>query len=856
MALPLTPRRHRLIDRLLDDLLDLNEEEREERLDALAERHPRVHKMLVRLLRASVAPTLAIGQSIAQLALMEAESGRVEENHLPAGTRLGPWRILGPAGKGGMGLVYEGERADGAFKMRAAIKLIRLRKRDLEERLQQERELMARLSHPGIARLIDGGETLDGGAYLVMEWIDGEDLSHAWRPGENTVDQTISRFFGLCDAISHAHQRLVIHGDIKPGNVRIDSDGNLRLLDFGISRLLQDGPATKGQPRAMTPGFAAPELQAGGHGGTTADIWALGALLFWMLTGQNPDLVTGSSIRAVTNRLPACPRQRDLAAILIRACQIEPSQRYASVGELASDLSRYQRAEPVSARPAKRTYLLARFIGRHRMASTMTVAALLGLASLSMVAVFQARLAGIERDRAQLEATRATQVSDFLVNLFEQADPGQHLGERLSVYELLDIGRDHAKDLVSIPDQQAIMLITLARVYRALGQPDQAVELARQAVTIDTIDDADWRAAASLTLARSLIDTHQATEAEQLLDRLARIAKDSENTIDSRPTTYPHHYLEILLAQARLANTTGNEERAIDLLNSAEALFSQDTPPRLQAEQQTLLGAARFQNSDYAMAQRHFENALELHTVARGARHPRTLDTINFLAQSLAQLGRVDEARERLMASLAIRQQVLQIGHPLIAYDLHSIGSTYWLERDFDNALHWWKRALETRQQQQPPDLAELSTTQNGLALALMETGQKKEAEAMLEDALENALAVYGREHLRVASIIANQGIPPSRRGELSTALGFHREALAIRRKIAGKYHHHTGHSKASIAGIFLRKGDLEEAERWLGKALPVYDEIFPESDHPQRAMLQRIERDLTLAIEDSRDND
>lgn len=851
MPFPLTPKRRELIDRLLDDLLDMTNEDRAAQMEVLAVRHPRIHRILTRLVKASAEPTGLLGGSISRLARQAANAKLADENQLPQGTRLGPWRILNMAGRGGMGIVYEGERADGAFQMRAAIKLIRLKKRDLETRLLRERELMARLNHPGIARLIDGGETPDGGTYLVMEWIDGDDLINAWRPGQRNVGDTLSAFLGLCDAIAHAHQRLVVHGDIKPGNVRVDGEGRFRLLDFGVSRLLGNSPADESSPQALTPSFAAPELQAGEDVGTPADLWALGALLFWLLTGQKPNQMADGDVAELTRRLPHCPRRMDLASILARACHDDPAQRYASASELAGDLLRYQQGRAVSARPAKPSYLLGRFLGRHRLASTLASAALIGLASLTAFAAHQARLTALERDRAQMEATRATQVSDFLVNLFEQADPGHHLGERLSVYELINLGRDNIETLAEVPDQQALMLATLARVYRALGRPDQATNLARQALNLQAIHDLEWQTATGLTLAEALTDSLQHEDAGQLLEELLSIVETARQT-QAQPSSWgSQRHLEILLRQAHLANATSNEAEAIERLAEAEGLLDIRQPGVWHADRYALLGTAYFQSSDYALARLHFEKALELNTVARGPRHPRTLDTANFLAQSLAQLGETALAREQLMRSLAIRQQVLPAGHPLIAYDLSSIGSTYWLERDIDHALDWWERALEARRQQEPPDLAELSTAQNALALGLIETDRLEEAEDLLEEALHNAIKVYGEDHLRVAAIIANQSIPPSRRGQLADALAFQQQALLIRRTVGGERHHHTGHSMASIAGTWLRKGNHSEAQRWLDKAVAVYDDIFPDPEHPQRAMLRRIDEDLRLAMDE-----
>ncbi|MFO0042591.1 MAG: serine/threonine-protein kinase, partial [Pseudomonadota bacterium] len=344
----------------------------------------------------------------------------------PTADRIGPWRLARLLGSGGMGDVWLGERSDGTVEHRVAIKRVRGGAQAFAQRLEAERRIIARLSHPNIARFIDAGVDANGAPWLALDFVDGETLTD-WvartRPG---LRARLELFRKVCAAVEHAHRLLVVHRDLKPGNVMVDAAGEPRLLDFGIAKLLGEGDGTL-TASVLTPAYAAPEQLRGGEVSTATDVYALGLLLFRLLADALPETRREANVAAVLSRLDDEETQRpsatartapglpyaadalegDLDAIVSKAIRAEPEQRYGTVAELAADVRRYLEDRPVAARPPTRAYLASRFVRRHRGALTITALAALGIVASLGVALWQARVAADAARRAEAEAAAA-----------------------------------------------------------------------------------------------------------------------------------------------------------------------------------------------------------------------------------------------------------------------------------------------------------------------------------------------------------------------------------------------------------------------------------------------------------------
>ncbi|MEM6797298.1 MAG: protein kinase, partial [Acidobacteriota bacterium] len=463
------------VDRALDEALDLEGEERETFLASL---EPELGLMVRELLGAARrGGPLDLGLGEVAGRLIET-AGAWEPVGL--GRRIGSWRLLERLGAGGMGVVYRVQRADDAdFDQQAALKVIRWELADssLERRFREERRILAQLSHPNIASLIDGGVTETGLPYLVLEYVEGEPLDlYAERRGLGEAEK-LALIGTLARAVDFAHRQLVVHRDLKPSNVLVRGDGVLKLLDFGVAKLMSGAPSEATRAAPMTPRYASPEQRLGAPASLASDIWSVGAVAAQLLTGRPPEESPHGEFRVPGVR-------GDVANILGRALHPDPESRYRTAGELAEDLDRWRGGRPVRATPPTLRYRLGRWLGRHRAAAAAALAAVLVAVAGVTGVVWQAREARQERDRARLEAARAEEMTAFLFDLFESATPS--LGDEPRVRDLLDRGVERLRNGVEMsPRSRAELLFGLGDAYKWLREYDRAEELIAEALEIE-----------------------------------------------------------------------------------------------------------------------------------------------------------------------------------------------------------------------------------------------------------------------------------------------------------------------------------------------------------------------------------
>ncbi len=393
------------------------------------------------------------------------------QRELAAGERVGPYRIVAPLGRGGSAFVYLAERADGEFEQRVALKVVGTGgdAAGSHELLKRERQILASLAHPHIARLLDGGSTPDGWLWFAMEPVQGERIDRHCRSRGLARAARLRLFGQVCDAVQFAHARLLVHRDLKPSNILVTDAGEVRLLDFGIATLLQQRHAGEGDSVAFTPGYASPEQRRGEAVTTASDIWQLGRLL--------SDLCEDAG-------------DAELHAIVARAMHEDPGQRYGTVAALAGDVDNLLRRRPVQAYGGGVRYRLRRFASRHRFvvwAASVATAAFLGLAAFSAIRI------AAERDQALREAARANAAAEFLRESLFVADPSESRGDRFTVNEMLERSAGRlATELQEQPELRASLLETIGRVHMGLGQLARAEPLLAEAVAVTrAIPDAD-----------------------------------------------------------------------------------------------------------------------------------------------------------------------------------------------------------------------------------------------------------------------------------------------------------------------------------------------------------------------------
>ncbi|HJV72280.1 serine/threonine-protein kinase [Ideonella sp.] len=498
---------------LLDEALELPAGERAAWLDALPPDAQPLRPTLELMLARADTGSGPIAPDFPQAVAAAAEGWQ-------PGARVGPYALRRQIGRGGMGSVWEAERDDGVLQRTVALKLPHawLDGPGLAERLARERNILARLAHPNIARLYDAGVSAGGHPYMAMELVEGEPITRHCDARRLPPRERVALFLQVLDAVQYAHARLVVHRDIKPSNILVTPAGQAMLLDFGIAKLLDDGSAaetelTRQAGRMLTPEYASPEQLTGQVLTTASDVYSLGRVLYELLVGQRPfdlphasaaaleqAIVTGDVIppslarvdedaagcRGLSPKRLAAELTGDLDTIVGHALKADPAQRYQSAAALRDDLARYLHGEPVLARPDSAWYRARKFAARHRLALGSAAVAFTALAVGLGAAVWQASVARQEATRSALEARKASSIKNFLVEVFDASDPNGTVDKQPSQYtaaEILDTGARHIE--TAFADEPAVrleLLLTLAGLYDEIGLPDRAAHLCELAV--------------------------------------------------------------------------------------------------------------------------------------------------------------------------------------------------------------------------------------------------------------------------------------------------------------------------------------------------------------------------------------
>ena len=755
----LTAWRRSVLDQLLDHFLDLEETERAASLARFGDRYPRLHVWLSQLLAASDTPTEQFGAAVSRTA-ERAVTDREALPGLAEGTLLGPWRILGQAGRGGMGVVYKAERGDGAFEMSAAIKLIRSQRDALADRLVQERQLLARLNHPGISRLIDGGLTDSGQAYLVMEWVPGEDLSEANRTGVDPLQTTCE----VADALTHAHQRMVVHGDIKPGNIRIGPRGRARLLDFGVARLLAEERDEGGESLiALTPTFAAPELLQGQAATAQSDIWALGAVLAWLLTGQRPPGDGSIVLPEALNH----PRSADLMAVIGTACADDPTRRYDSVAAFADDLRRIRSHRPVLARPAGPLQRLRLWSRRNPLAAGLAGLLALGAVAGTSILGWQAQVVRAERDLARFENTRWEAMRDQLVQLFGlvalEADSAE-LGAR----DLLDGSVSRLDQLLAEDDRgRAYIESMLGSLYVALQ---------------------DYQSAASVL--RRFVESDDGSSA-------AILRSDA--------------YGNLALAEAYL----GNHARALKLVDQALAMVERQPGDyrRRLSELHGIRGSALRGLGEWSASIEALERAVALARAADSAPNRTLASAHNNLGVTLINAGRSDEARLAFEDSLS-NWRALGLDESSDALTvLGNLATIYHQQGDLPAAEAAYAEAIERRRQRYG-DSAALAAAMNNYGQVLIIRHRLDQARDQLEQATDMMGRFNGETSPHYAIVLRSLGLLALTAGDVDQASEHFSQAESILLDTVGPEHLFTVIVQAQAARVLARRDPAAAVER------------------------------------------
>ena len=652
------------------------------------------------------------------------------------GEIIGNYKIIKQIAEGGMGSVFLAERADGHFEQKVALKLIKpgMNSSEIIKRFQFERQILARLQHPNIARLLDGGLTEDGLPYFTMEYVEGDNIDEYCDKNNLSINERLRLFEKVCNAIQYAHQNLVIHRDLKPSNIIIKKDGTVKLLDFGIAKVfteddsIEQSALTRTGLFVMTPEYASPEQIRGESITTSTDIYSLGLILYQLITGEKAyEIKTKSPLeleKIICYTEPPKPSSAikslqvkdkikaekistahktgldkliktlsgDLDNICLMALRKEPERRYSSAEQLQQDIENYLDGRPVFARQNTIYYRTNKFIIRHKIAVISAFSIFIIGAILTTFYFIQLKK---ERDKAQNEAQKAEQVSEFLKNIFKLSDPYEARGETITARELLDKGAQKIdKELSGQPDVKATMLSLIGGVYTNLGLFDKSEILLKKALDIrNKLNNNNMEESKSLRdLGQLYTYKGEYSKADTLLTKALDIYKNNSLKEDN-------NYGWILGNLAWVYKSRGNYNKSESYYKKAIAVLKKNNSN--SEELLTMMNNFALElheEGNYEDAEKMFDETLELQKKLYGDKpHPEISTTTYNLAELLRDRGKYDEAEKMFKTSLSMDMQLSGPENPDVAYSLQGLASVYKIKGNFNEAKKLFVKVLNMR---------------------------------------------------------------------------------------------------------------------------------------------------------------
>jgi serine/threonine protein kinase len=700
--------------------------------------------------------------------VLEQLNERVDE-----GRRIGTYRVLREIGRGGMGTVYLAARADAAFEKLVAIKIIRrgLDTEDIIQRFRSERQILAMLDHANIARLLDGGTTEDGLPYFVMEYIEGEPIDLYCDQRKLTITERLKLFQGVCAAVRYAHQNLVIHRDVKPGNVLVTKEGVPRLLDFGIAKLLAPGSSpgerTLTGPRPLTPEYASPEQIRGETITTASDVYSLGVLLYELLTGKKPyrlaDRTPAAMERVICSGEPERPSgvaesmpgrrlRGDLDNIVLMAMRCEPQRRYCSVEQFSEDIRRHLDGLPVIARSDAVGYRATKFVGRHKAGVAAATLLVLTLTVGAVATAWQARV-------ARLETAKAQRINSFLQNMLSFSSPGyaspnSKKDPDVKVSQVVEQAAKRAEsELADQPEVLVDMQRTIGEIYYSQGRYDQAEQILRTSLEKRKRlygEDSHETAETLNLLANTLLRKGAKDEAEMLFRRGIEIERNQAKRghLDVRAMAHALGDYGSMLDQVE---NNAAEPYLREALQYASRLTGKDRAflAMIENDLGNLVSRRGAPEAD-----RLFRAAIDEYRKLPAGAYAEMGTTLSNLAADLTAAGKYDEAEAFVREALELRQKVLGNAHPDTSMTWHRLSDVLYNKRDYPAAESASREAIEVyrRAFNRPQDSFNFALLLNEQGMILNKMGRPREAEASARQALEIRARFLAPGHRLIAS--------------------------------------------------------------------------------------------------------
>ncbi|MGH1364432.1 MAG: tetratricopeptide repeat protein [Calditrichia bacterium] len=746
------------------------------------------------------------------------------------GQKIGVYTLLEPLGSGGMGEVWRAERSDGRYQQQVAIKLMQAFRQtpDGIYHFARERQILASLQHPGIARLLDGGITDEGQLYYVMEYVDGISITQYCSENSLSVSQKINLFQKVCSAVRYAHQKLIVHSDLKPEHILINREGHVKLLDFGLARLQeQQSGETLAKEPFFTPAYASPEQIAGDVLTTSADVYSLGVVLYEMLANSHPfDLENKTALQTlkiVTEKEPLSPSLKhrnsesssnkyvtpELDLICLKALRKKPEERYVSVEALVEDLSRYEAGLPIAAKPESRFYTFRKYVQRHALASVFAAVA---ITTIIFTTTFYTLKLQQERTTAIEEQQRAESLTNFLQQLFETGERRGNYAAELTAKQLVDQGAQRIEvELKDQPQMQAILMRTIGRVYYRLGLQDleqkfqqKGMELALGEFPENSLELIESRRA----FAEALSHAGKNAEADSQLTIALHVAGDK-----TREEYRFQQHSAVINDLAVMKRRQKKYSETIPLLEQALKMGEEagDTVQTLTS-MFNLANTYRRTNK-MAEAEDILIRLIPLVKDQFGEDHPHMASSLSSLGIVYQQLGLTDKAIQHLQESLSLREKVYGESHPKLRSVLNYLADLHAEKGDMQHAIKLRRRSTEISRKFYGNDHRYVLDNLINIISDLVKVQRYNEAQETHQELIELTKTAFGVEHERMARVKKSAGDLYHAMKRPDEAEVHYREAVRIIRKAfpADNHKHYT--YSYSLADFLQEQKRYDEAD-------------------------------------------
>lgn len=856
---------------LFHQAVDLMEADRHAFLDEACQGDEALKQVVLNLIRADGESGTAVVDEPAWV------SDSDDEGEFNPGDRVGAYEIVEEIGRGGMGVVYKARRKDEHLEKTVALKIIKptfAQPRDLS-RFRAERQILANLEHAHIARLYDGGQTEMRVPYFVMEYVDGQPMDRYCQQHGLTLRTRLKLFLQVCEAVQFAHRHMIVHRDLKPSNLLVTRDGQVKLLDFGIAKIMdpdafqQSLLATRAEQRLLTPAYASPEQLKGEIVSVATDVYALGVILYELLSGQPPYRITSRSLdqveRVICDTDPPKPssvvgrthsetRAReassrdsgeekstpmarrlsrqlrgDLDNIVFMAMRKEPENRYGSVDQFAEDIRRFLEGRPVLARTPTWSYRASKFIRRNRLAVSLAtmffIMLCLGLAGTS-VGLMEARKA---RDVAEQENRKALRTIALLQEFLSSADPEKQ-GKDVKVIDLLEGSFAQVSNLPEDPEIKATMLFTFGKTLHALGQYDRAEEMLEQCVDlrsralgahhVETLQ-------ARNTLGVVLLSDRQYAEAQTLLEDLWEANRQGDSLDEKQKRSLLGNLGQAALGLGEFEKA---KSRFSELLDTRMAQEGPDHPDTLNTMNDLALSYLYSGQGD--QAETMLRDTVERRIRVSGEEHPKTLNAMDNLVRVLEQTGKYQEAFELVTRILNIKQKVLGEDHPHTLQTMENRAMITARMGRFEEAETMQRDVLQRRIRVLGEDHPDAVMAKGVLAAILERLNRLEEFVTLQRQVWQWFDAHQGAEHPQTLVALNNLAVGLHRTEKLEEAAKMFERVVKIRAGMLGEEHPQTLNAKANLAMVLVDMEQYDEAESLLNDVYDSSRETLGE-EHP-----------------------